>query len=189
MRYTNNSGFWRWHKWRGHNPWLSSYWPPIEDYNTKPANRVGPLRVCVCVLQEEGSSSSSSPSSCCPTWQVLIMTWQVNSQLETEIHSTWHRNRLRVFLALKKEWRDRQDIIYFLGSIMFVMLYFSSQNAPLVPGRWNWMQPCSRGPHLWPALTSQVKGLRDRGAYCETKIHREGGIAQQLLLFNQQKNL
>lgn len=44
------------------------------------------------------------------------------------------------------------------------------------------MQPCSRGPHLWPALTSQVKGLRDRGAYCEMKIHRVGLNTEQFHL-------
>ena len=55
-----------------------------------------------------------------------------------------------------------------------VIIYLFYKNTPFFVGRWNWMQPCSRGPHLWPALTSQVKGLRDRGAYWEIKIHREG---------------
>lgn len=45
------------------------------------------------------------------------------------------------------------------------------------------MQPCSRGPHLWPALTSQVKGLRDRGAYCEIKIHSEGLNIEKLKIW------
>lgn len=46
------------------------------------------------------------------------------------------------------------------------------------------MKLCSWGPHLWPVMTSQVKGLRDRGACWDTKFFKNAKTQIFLSIFS-----
>lgn len=128
---------------------------PDEGYNTKPANRMGPLRLSV--LQEEGRPSRG------PTWCILI-TSGTYCRCQRDIVASDNRP-----VVIKVTMTGAASVA---GTSPRVKS--RPQNRLFCLPSWNWMQPCSRGPHLWPALTSQVKGLRDRGAYWECRLLNQG---------------
>lgn len=139
---------WSWHAWRGRNPWLSSYWTPARAITqSQPIGWVPWERV----LQEEGRPSPG------PTWRVPI-TSGTYCRCQHDIVASHTLPVVIKVTTTGRRWN-------FIGSEIPI------RKSPFffLPS-WNWMQPCSRGPHLWPALTSQVKGLRDRGAYWETRL-------------------
>lgn len=59
-------------------------------------------------------------------------------------------------------------IIVNIVSLKRTYFVFSKMIVNMLSSRCSCMHPCSQGPHLWPFISSQVKGLRDN----ETHWHK-----------------
>lgn len=68
------------------------------------------------------------------------------------------------------------DNLMILESILSgnVTCFLSLLTGRVVASGCSCMQLCSQGPHLWPFISSQVKGLRDNDAHRQTPLVWEG---------------
>lgn len=66
--------------------------------------------------------------------------------------------------------------------------HISQLNEGQCVARRRCMHLCSQGPHLWPFISSQVKGLRDNEAHRQTPMVRKGSRWRRLFGQNLKSN-